>query len=135
VTPVVACGSNERLRMHLEAVVGVVALGWRDDMPALVGSAACVVQNSGGMTSLESLSAGTPTLTYRPIPGHGITNARALDAAGLVPWLGSPAELEAALARVLVSPEALTLPMGAPSVLQVLDRQRLVVAPELLATA
>ena len=53
------------------------------------------------MTSLESLAAGTPTLTYRPIPGHGTTNARALDLAGLVPWVADVDELSSALVRVL----------------------------------
>ena len=36
VTPVVACGTNDRLRQRLDAVPGVIALGWRDDMAALV---------------------------------------------------------------------------------------------------
>jgi UDP-N-acetylglucosamine:LPS N-acetylglucosamine transferase len=125
-TPVVACGTNDRLRGQLERVPGVLALGWRDDMAALVAAAACVVQNAGGMTSLESLAAGTPTVTYRPIPGHGVANARALDAAGLVPWVADPAELATTLARVLVSPESFSLPSAAPRVLEVLAAHGLV---------
>jgi processive 1,2-diacylglycerol beta-glucosyltransferase len=121
-TPVVACGTNDRLREHLQAIPGVVALGWRDDMTALVAAASCVVQNAGGMTSLESLAAGTPTLTYRPIPGHGATNAAALDSAGLVPWILDADLLDIALTRVLVSPESFALPQDAPSVLDVLSR-------------
>jgi UDP-N-acetylglucosamine:LPS N-acetylglucosamine transferase len=107
-------------------VPGVLALGWRDDMAALVAAAACVVQNAGGMTSLESLAAGTPTVTYRPIPGHGVANARALDAAGLVPWVADPAELATTLARVLVSPKSFSLPSAAPRVLEVLAAHGLV---------
>jgi UDP-N-acetylglucosamine:LPS N-acetylglucosamine transferase len=135
VTPVVACGNNDRLRDHLNAVPGVVALGWRDDMAALVGAATCVIQNAGGMTSLESLAAGTPTLTYRPIPGHGTSNAEALHLAGLVPWLADEAELGSALARVLLSSESFALPSGAPELMDVLARQRLVLAETWLVAA
>ena len=134
-TPVVACGTNVRLRDQLDAVPGVVALGWRDDMAALVGSATCVIQNAGGMTSLEALAAGTPTLTYRPIPGHGTTNARALHVAGLVPWLVDGSDLEAALARVLVARDSFALPAGAPDVADVLARHCLLAAAPVLAAA
>lgn len=116
-TPVVACGRNERLRHHLATIPGVVALGWRDDLPQLVEAATCVLQNAGGMTSLESLAAGTPTLTYRPIPGHGTTNAEALCAAGLVPWVRDAEDLARALAALAHGgPHADRLPHDAPSV-------------------
>ena len=133
--PVVACGHNVRLREHLASVPGVLALGWREDMVALVGAAGCVVQNAGGMTSLESLAAGTPTLTYRPIPGHGETNARALHAAGLVPWVTDRAGLETALSRVRFAPEQFALPAGSPSVLEVLAQRGLLPAGALAAAA
>jgi UDP-N-acetylglucosamine:LPS N-acetylglucosamine transferase len=133
--PVVACGSNVRLRERLESIPGVVALGWREDLTALVSAATCVVQNAGGMTSLEALAAGTATLTYRPIPGHGITNARALDTAGLVPWVSDAGALEVALARVLVSPGSVSLPVDAPLALDVLARQSLVPAHRPLLAA
>ena len=132
-TPVVACGHNSRLREHLASVPGVLALGWREDLTTLVGAAACVVQNAGGMTSLEALAAGTPTLTYRPIPGHGESNARALDAAGLVPWVADLDGLEAALTRVLLSPQERALPAGSPSVLEALAHHGLVPSDALAA--
>jgi UDP-N-acetylglucosamine:LPS N-acetylglucosamine transferase len=134
-TPVVACGTNDRLREHLGAETGVVGLGWRDDMTALVAAATCVVQNAGGMTSLESLAAGTPTVTYRPIPGHGVANALALEAAGLVPYVVDAAELESTLARVLVSPESFSLPSGAPRVLEALAARGLIEVDPVLAAA
>lgn len=120
VVPVVACGINDRLREQLDAVPGVVALGWRTDMSALVAAASCVVQNAGGMTSLESLAAGTPTLTYRPIPGHGTTNAAVLSRTGLVPWVTEADDLAAALVRALTSPPSSGLPTGQAEVLDVL---------------
>jgi processive 1,2-diacylglycerol beta-glucosyltransferase len=134
-TPVVACGTNDRLREHLDAQPGVVALGWREDMTALVTAATCVIQNAGGMTSLESLAAGTPTLTYRPIPGHGTTNAQALDTAGLVPWIKGAEQLAIALTRVLVSPESFALPTGAPQVLDALGLLHLVTLEPALVAA
>ncbi len=134
-TPVVACGSNERLRARLAMVPGVVALGWRDDMRTLVDAATCVVQNAGGMTSLEALSAGTPTVTYRPIAGHGTTNALALEAAGLVPWIRTPAALADALAVLLSRAPSASLPMGAPSVVGVLESRFLALPAPASATA
>lgn len=126
VTPVVACGSNARLRAQLGAVPGVVALGWRTDMSALVAAASCVVQNAGGMTSLEALAAGTPTLTYRPIPGHGTSNASVLSRAGLVPWIEHQDDLVPALVRVLTTVTASALPGGRCEVLDVLLELHLV---------
>lgn len=84
--PVVVCGRNRRLAARLGDTPGVVALGWREDLPDLVRAADCVVQNAGGFTAWEALAAGTPVVTYRSIPGHGIANAAALEEAGLVPW-------------------------------------------------
>lgn len=132
-TPVVACGSNERLRARLATVPAVVALGWRDDMQTLVDAATCVVQNAGGMTSLEALSAGTPTVTYRPIAGHGATNALALESAGLVPWIRSPAELTDALEGLLSRARPASLPLGAPSVVDVLSNRFLAIHVTLAA--
>ncbi len=126
VTPVVACGSNVRLRAQLDAVPGVVALGWRTDMSALVAAAACVVQNAGGMTSLEALAAGTPTLTYRPIPGHGTSNAEVLSRAGLVPWVAGAGDLGSALIEVLMTSMPRGLPRDRGAVLDVLLDHHLV---------
>lgn len=101
VTPVVLCGENEALRTQLGSQPGVVALGWRDDVPALLAAATCVVQNAGGFTSLEALAAGIPTLSYRCLPGHGQTNAQALHDAGWVPWAKTTPELGELLSAAL----------------------------------
>jgi processive 1,2-diacylglycerol beta-glucosyltransferase len=100
-TPVVLCGENDALRARLEAVPGVVALGWRDDVPALMAVVDCVVQNAGGFTSLEALAAGVPALSYRCLPGHGLTNAQALHDAGWVPWAQTRDDLADLLSGVL----------------------------------
>jgi UDP:flavonoid glycosyltransferase YjiC (YdhE family) len=78
-----------------------VALGWVTEMPALIGGADVVVQNAGGLTSLEAMSAGVPVLSYRCLPGHGTTNAAALDRARLAPWITERAGLAPALRRAL----------------------------------
>ncbi len=101
--PVVACGRNDRLQRRVVAGGYAFALGWHDDMPGLLGAVDVVVQNAGGFTSLEALRAGVPVVTYRCIAGHGETNARALDDAGLVPWVQSRRELASLLADLLAA--------------------------------
>jgi UDP-N-acetylglucosamine:LPS N-acetylglucosamine transferase len=102
--PVVACGRNDALRQKLEGSNHAIALGWVDDMAALMRSCHVVVQNAGGLSSLEALAGGVPVLTYRCLPGHGETNAECLEQAGWVPWVRTFEELPAALERVFQSP-------------------------------
>ncbi len=101
VTPVVLCGTNRRLLDRVDREPGMIGLGWVDDMPQALASVDVVVQNSGGMTSLETRAAGVPMVTYRCIAGHGETNASALDAAGFAVWAHDPAQLRRALVRAL----------------------------------
>jgi processive 1,2-diacylglycerol beta-glucosyltransferase len=99
--PVVLCGRNHRLLHRIRASGKAIGLGWTDDMPSLLNAVDVVVQNSGGFTSLETLAAGVPILTYRCIAGHGETNARALDQAGLVPWIRDHVDLATGLGLAL----------------------------------
>jgi processive 1,2-diacylglycerol beta-glucosyltransferase len=99
--PIVACGQNTALRERLaEHDIGV-PLGWVDDMSTLMRACNVVVQNAGGLGSLEALATGLPVLTYRCLAGHGRTNAAALDSAGLVPWVRKPEALPTALSDAL----------------------------------
>jgi processive 1,2-diacylglycerol beta-glucosyltransferase len=103
-TPVVLCGHNERLRQKLQATRSPsIALGWIDDMALVLGAVDAVVQNSGGFTSLETLAAGLPILSYRCLAGHGETNADALERAGLVAWIKTRAGLRDGLNRALAT--------------------------------
>ncbi|GII20909.1 hypothetical protein Pme01_05060 [Planosporangium mesophilum] len=102
--PVAVCGHNERLRRRLSRDERIVALGWVDDMPNLIRACDLVVQNAGGLTSLESLTSGVPVVTYRCLPGHGETNAAALEKAGWADWVRRPRDLRAALAKALAAP-------------------------------
>lgn len=100
VTPVVVCGSNASLYRSVMRLPGAVALGWVEDMPSLMRACDLVVQNSGGLTSLEARQAGLPVITYRCLPGHGLTNAAALESAGWAGWARDPATLVSLLAGV-----------------------------------
>jgi processive 1,2-diacylglycerol beta-glucosyltransferase len=94
---VVLCGRNERLRKQLSSQPGVVALGWRDDVPELMAAVDVLVHNAGGLSLTEALTAGLPAVTYRPIPGHGVANSEVLAEAGLAPWPRDEAGLIAAI--------------------------------------
>ncbi|MDQ1631415.1 MAG: hypothetical protein QOJ32_3314 [Frankiaceae bacterium] len=99
--PVVLCGRNEKLHRNLRSMPGVVALGWRNDAPRLVAGCDLVVHNAGGLSLTESLVAGVPSLTFRPIRGHGRANARTLDRSGMVRWARTPTQLTTFAAEVL----------------------------------
>jgi processive 1,2-diacylglycerol beta-glucosyltransferase len=94
---VVLCGRNARLRRRLARHERVVALGWRDDVSALMAASDVLVHNAGGLSLTEALAAGLPAVTYRPIAGHGRANAAVLDRAGIAAWPRGPRELTGAL--------------------------------------
>jgi hypothetical protein len=102
--PVVACGRNDALRRRLQRSGHGIALGWVDDMASLMYSCQVVVQNAGGLSSLEALSAGVPVVTYRCLPGHGHTNATGLEQAGWVPWIRRRSDLARGLSAALSAP-------------------------------
>ncbi|WP_329560947.1 glycosyltransferase [Kitasatospora sp. NBC_01266] len=97
--PVVLCGRNERLRQRIAALPGVVALGWRTDVPALMAAADVLVHNAGGLSLTEAMVAGLPAVSYEVLSGHGRANAATLAKAGLAPWPRDPEQLSLALAR------------------------------------
>ena len=98
---VVLCGRNDRLRRHLSRLPRVVALAWRDDVPALMAASDVLVHNAGGLSLTEALAVGLPAITYRPIPGHGRANAGVLDRAGVAPWARDATGLAPAIDDVL----------------------------------
>ncbi|GAA0670038.1 hypothetical protein GCM10009535_57300 [Streptomyces thermocarboxydovorans] len=102
--PVVVCGRNETLAEQLRADGIEHAYGWVDDMPSLMHAADVLVQNAGGLTSLEAFASGLPVASYRCIPGHGLTNAAALDEAGAAAWIRDPADLKAVLCDLIDGP-------------------------------
>jgi hypothetical protein len=105
--PVVVCGRNDALRDRLRRAGVSQVFGWVDDMPSLLRACDVVVQNAGGLTTLEALASGVPVLTYRSLPGHGRANARVLDEIGLVPSV-----TRAELAHALRTGRTAGLPAG-----------------------
>ena len=98
--PITVCGRDERLRRRLEAEDLGVVIGWTDEMPRLMAAADALVENAGGLTSLEALAAGLPVITFNPIPGHGRENAAAMARSGVSRWPETVDGLLDALARV-----------------------------------
>jgi UDP-N-acetylglucosamine:LPS N-acetylglucosamine transferase len=99
--PVAVCGANTRLRERIHNSGVGVALGWIDDMAPLVRACDVVVQNAGGLTSLEAMACGVPVVSYRCLAGHGLTNAQALLDAGLAAWARDSGTLPDALRRAV----------------------------------
>jgi UDP-N-acetylglucosamine:LPS N-acetylglucosamine transferase len=105
--PVVVCGRNEALAEQLRADGIEHVHGWVEDMPGLMHAADVLVQNAGGLTSLEAFAAGLPVASYGCIPGHGLTNAAALDEAAVAAWIRDPAQLKDVLADLIDGPHGL----------------------------
>jgi UDP-N-acetylglucosamine:LPS N-acetylglucosamine transferase len=99
--PVVVCGRNVGLRSRLVTAGTGIALGWITDMPALMRCVDVLVENAGGLTSLEAMAVGLPVASYRPIAGHGRTNAESLAAAGVTCYIRRSAELAPRLLELI----------------------------------
>jgi UDP-N-acetylglucosamine:LPS N-acetylglucosamine transferase len=131
VTPVVACGLNRALREELSRSGLGITLGWVEDMPALMRACDVVVQNAGGLSSLEALTSGLPVISYRCLPGHGRTNAAALEEAGWAPWVRRPGQLPEALFAALAGPQktGLTATTDPAAVIAALATERVATVP------
>lgn len=105
--PVVVCGRNEDLARRLRADGFRHVHGWVDDMAGLMHAADVLVQNAGGLTSLEAFAAGLPVASYRCIAGHGQTNAAALDRAGVAAWIRDAADIAPVLGDLVDGPRGL----------------------------
>lgn len=102
--PVVVCGRNEALARRLRDDGFAQVRGWEPDMPGLMRACDVLVQNAGGLTSLEAFASGLPVASFRCIPGHGQTNAAALHEAGLAAWVRDPATLGSVIASLVAGP-------------------------------
>jgi len=97
---VTVCGRDERLRRQLTEQGAGRTLGWTDRMPDLLAAADVVVENAGGLTSLEAFATGVPIVSYRPIPGHGRDNILSMQRAGVTTVPADAGELVAAVDRL-----------------------------------
>ncbi|MEZ5096619.1 MAG: hypothetical protein R2731_11175 [Nocardioides sp.] len=98
---VVACGRNAGLYERLRHAPGSSPCPGADDLPDLIRVVDCVVQNSGGFTTLRRSAPAPPGVVPVPVRAWGDqrVGARPL---GMAAWPRTPEELEAlgaALAR------------------------------------
>src|SRR5436190_7457328 len=101
--PVIVCGRQERLRRRLARTGVGTVIGWTDEMPGLMAACDVLIENAGGLTSLEAMASGLPVVTYQPIPGHGRENTRLMHAAGVARRATDGDELRAALDELSVT--------------------------------
>lgn len=113
-TPVVVCGRNEALRRRVGRVHGAIAVGWVDDMAALMRTCDVAVLNSGGLTLAEATVCGLPVIHYRPLPGQGMANAQFGARTGASPWCAEPEHLAASIHAACAAP-AHPLPTAEPA--------------------
>jgi UDP-N-acetylglucosamine:LPS N-acetylglucosamine transferase len=79
---VALCGNDDRLQATLARAGTSLAVGWTPRADRYLAAADVVVENAGGLTSLEACAAGAALVSYHPIPGHGRDNVRAMVQAG-----------------------------------------------------
>lgn len=103
--PIVVCGSNAALAARLRDRERGLVLGWTDQMPALMHASDVLVQNAGGLTSMEAFACGLPVVTYRPLAGHGRDNAGHMAAAGVAPLAPDRSALHTMIASVVAERE------------------------------
>ena len=95
--PVAVCGTNNRLRERLSAQGKGVVLGWTDQMAELMAAADVLVQNAGGLTCMEAFARGLPVVSFHPVAGHGIENAKEMARVGVAPFAVGEDELSQVL--------------------------------------
>src|SRR5438270_7941729 len=91
-TPVAVCGDNPRLRRTLAVRGGGHVPGCTDEMPTVTAAADGLVQNAGGLSSMEAFAAGLPVVSFRAIAGHGRDNAEQMAEAGVAAYATSDDE-------------------------------------------
>lgn len=87
-TPVVVCGRDESTFRELTRRARrygnrAIVVGWTNEMPSLMRACDALVENAGGLTSLEAMRVGLPVVSFRPIAGHGVENTTTMAAMGV----------------------------------------------------
>jgi UDP-N-acetylglucosamine:LPS N-acetylglucosamine transferase len=99
----VATGRNTEALAHLQQTFDparVTAIPFTKEMPSLLAASDGVLTNSAGMTTMETFARGRPVVLYRPIAGHGVDGAAALDEDGLATFARTPDEAISVLRRL-----------------------------------
>ncbi|HLI00334.1 MAG TPA: glycosyltransferase, partial [Acidimicrobiales bacterium] len=139
--PVVVCGRDETLRARLQHLaeaerLRAVVVGWTDRMPELMAGCDALIENAGGLTSLEAMRIGLPVVSYDPIAGHGRENTSAMASAGISRLAGNSRQLIDVLDLVTSNGPARTRQVDAGQAMFVSDGAKLVASagrPEAVA--
>lgn len=91
--PVALCGHNSDLQAQLARHGGGLSVGWTEEVRLYMAAADVVIQNAGGLTSLEAMAAQRPVISYRPIAGHGRENIAAMESVGATVWCHNEKQL------------------------------------------
>jgi processive 1,2-diacylglycerol beta-glucosyltransferase len=129
---VALCGRNDEVRKRLAGGFGheprVRALGFTDRMPDVLAAADALVHSTAGLTVLEALVVGCPTISYGWGRGHMRANNEAFVRHGLAQVARAPDELVVALRAALgTRPEPYPSWSSWPSAAQVV-RERFLTA-------
>ncbi|MBA3422222.1 MAG: hypothetical protein H0U12_10095 [Thermoleophilaceae bacterium] len=107
--------ARERLLLAFGEEPRVRVLGFTDQMRDLIAAADVLVHSGGGVTCLEGLVAGCPTVLYGMPPGHWRANARGMAALGIARVARSARELRAVLEAELEPPPTAPFERSTPS--------------------
>ena len=83
-----------------------MALGFTDEVDALLEACDVVVSKAGGLTCSEALIKGAPLVVYRPTPGQEVRNAEFLEAGGAALHADSIDAVETIVRNWLSDPSA-----------------------------
>lgn len=107
---VVLTGTNRSLLSRLQSQRfrhRVLALGYTDEIPALMGLATLLVSKPGGLTTSEALARHLPIVIVNPIPGQEAYNARFLLSQGAAVQAAAPSTVRQTVRDLLDTPEQL----------------------------
>ncbi|MBQ8201164.1 MAG: glycosyltransferase [Clostridia bacterium] len=106
----VVCGSNVRAKEKAEERYGndsrVTICGRIAPLTPRIAAADVLVSKSGGLTSTEAMTIGTPMVVSRPIAGCETENIRFMESKGMAAWARSDDELTDKVAELLQSETA-----------------------------
>ncbi len=107
---VVVCGTNEALRVQIQALPAAAAgdiraLGFTHEVDVLLEACDVLVSKAGGLTCAEALVKGVPMVIFRPTPGQEVRNATVLEKAGAALHAPTVAAVEHEVGRLLVDDE------------------------------
>jgi len=88
-------------RVTVEAPVSLLAVGWTDDVAALMQAARILVTKPGGLTISEAALCSLPVVFFDPIPGAEFVNARRMVDAGAAVITRGPSETARAIISLL----------------------------------